>query len=140
MENCPSQDGLVVLQKVPESDTVHIDGIEQFEIISEDPCIIRSEEFTNAHSYNVYYKYRVSGYKLNLDNEELDLPYLAAQIIFEGNNDKASNVNYVNIPRCALKTTPAMSLQNNSVSHLTMIFKVIDGEDKPTLSVINCGN
>lgn len=138
-ESATAMMGQLLLIQEPDSDgIISIEGISNYElIINNGVPVIRSAEFQNGQNYDVFYKKTLQCNTLELDNSECDLPYLKAQILFKGNNDKTTSINYFVIEKTALRLTPMFNLRNNSVSHIKLMFKVIDSEHKPTLSVMN---
>jgi hypothetical protein len=136
-ENPISMMGQVLLVNIPEEDQpIVISGIEQFElVINNGVAIIRSDEFEDGKNYHVYYRRKIKCNTIELDNENADIPYLQVQIQFTGNSDKQTIVNYFSIEKVSLRFTPVFNLKDNAVSHLQLMFKVIEGDTKPKLSV-----
>jgi len=137
VEQSLSMDNRIILKGLPLPDTVRIKNIENFNVeIINDIAIIYSEEFEHMKKYDVVYQKKIDAKNMLLDNATVDIPYLKAQIKFEGNKEKIGNVNYITVPKTALHITPVFNLINDEVSHIRLLFRVLDGESTPMLSVV----
>lgn len=137
-ESAIAMAGSILLAKMPSDlNTIYIPGISEFttEIIH-GIAVIKSSEFVEQQTYKIYYTRELSGNTLELDNIDMDIPYLKVQILFKGNNDKEGTINYFVIEKAALRLTPVFNLVDNAVSYIQLFFKVIDGEQKPKMSVM----
>lgn len=129
----------ILLIGEPESkESIRIPGIDSFEMISSNGItILKSELFENNKAYDIFYNKKIDCNVLELDNYDCEIPYLKVQIKFQGNLDKENSTNFFLIDKAALRITPILNLKNNSVSYVKLMFKVIESESKPKLSVIN---
>lgn len=137
-ESAIAMAGSILLTKMPSDlNTIYIPGISEFttEIIHE-IAVIKSPEFIEQQIYKIYYTRELSGNTLELDNIDMDIPYLKVQILFKGNSDKETTINYFVVEKAALRLTPVFNLVDNAVSYIQLFFKVIDGEQKPKMSVM----
>ena len=130
--------GSILLAKMPSDlNTIYIPGISEFTTETmHGIAVIKSPEFVEQQTYKIYYTRELSGNTLELDNVDMDIPYLKVQILFKGNNNKESAVNYFVVEKAALRLTPVFNLIDNAVSYIQLFFKVIDGEQKPKMSVM----
>lgn len=137
-ENSLAMMGQLLLINVPlEEHPVVVSGIEHFElVVNNGVAIIKSDEFENGKNYNIYYRRKIKCNTIELDNEDANVPYLKVQIQFTGHSDKNTVVNYFSIEKAALRFTPVFNLKDNAVSYLQLMFKVLEGEDKPKLSMM----
>jgi hypothetical protein len=128
---------LLLANGTEDLESIYIPNITEFtkEVIN-DVVVLKSEQFINQKSYDVYYNRTLQGNVLELDNKDMDIPYLKVQILFKGNSDKKDMINYFIVDKASLRLTPVFNLTNNSVSHIQLFFKVIDSEQKPKMSVM----
>ena len=131
---------LLLINTPEENQPITIPGIEQFElVVNNGVAVIRSNEFEDTKKYDVYYGRKLRCNTLELDNENVNIPYLKVQIQFVGNNDKQTITNYFSVEKTSLRFTPVFNLKNNAVSHIQLMFKVVEGDIKPKLSVMIYG-
>lgn len=135
IEETIPQDGLILPLHAPVEDSIKIESVNNFEIINNDPCIIRSTEFINNQKINIQYKRTINSLNVELDSSEFDIPYLKLQIKFIGNYDKKSMNSYLIIDKSSMRLTPVMNLTQNGVSNINLYFKVINSNKKPSLAV-----
>jgi hypothetical protein len=132
---------ILLLNNIDSESHINIPGITEFTLVNHNGVsIINSKEFVDGTTYDVYYTRIVEGSLLELDNKDSELPYLKIQIKFNGNQNKNTMSNYFIVDKAALRLTPVFNLKDNAVSHVQIMFKVIDGVEKPKLSVITNGN
>ena len=137
VESCLAVDKTIILKDKGISNTIRVEGVNDFEIKNvNDIIVISSDSFVDGCYYNVNYRKNILSNSLVLDNKDLDIPYLRVQIKFEGNKDKETSTNYICIPKTSLHLTPVFNLQDNSVSHIRLMFKVLEGDEKPEILVV----
>lgn len=133
-----SMSNTLLLNNNPEDlESIYIPNVIEFtkEVVN-GVVVLKSEQFINQKSYDVYYNRTLKGNVLELDNKDVDIPYLKVQILFKGNSDKKDMMNYFLVDKASLRLTPVFNLTNNSVSHIQLFFKVINSDQKPKMSVM----
>lgn len=138
-EICCFADGsLLLTEYVPLFETIRIEGIEDFSIDNNEDMqmtIVNSNNFISGCFYKIQYEKNVKKPFLKLDTQDADIPYLKLQLQIIGNLDKETNDSYLFIEKVRLHFTPSLNLQENSVSHCTLLFSVIDSDIKPQLVI-----
>lgn len=131
---------LLLLGTPSDTTSIKIAGIENFTATTVNGVVVLdSMDLKNENEYDVYYYREIKSNVLNLDNADLDIPYLKIQIVFRGNSDKQNSINYFIVDKAAVRLTPVFNLIDNSVSYIQLFFKVIDSDKKPKLSVMTNG-
>lgn len=137
IENHVAKDKFVILFHELNTNQITIDGITNFTIIqNEGSTLLYSEDFIDDVRYTVNYQRKVECYSIDLDNKDVNIPYLKLQIKFTGNIDKSTGETYIVVDKASLQTTPVMNFQGKSVAYMNIIFRVINGPSKPRLMVI----
>ena len=119
---------------------IKIDGVENFEIRSLGGTnVIYSEELQDSNYYTIQYQYKKPVKSFELDSGDVDIPYVKLQIRFVGNEDKKNNESYFIIDKASIHLTPVLNLSGKAVSYIYLMFKIIDGANKPMLAVVDNG-
>lgn len=129
---------IFLLDEAVEDSFIKVDGVSDINLSKiNEASIITSDDFIDETYYNIQYQCKKNVSCMDLDNKDLNIPYLRLQIHFKGNADKETEDSYFIIDKVSMSLTPVFSLVGNKVSHVYLMFKVIDSMNKPILAMVN---